>query len=304
MRDILSAMQPELVIALVAGLGGMLGWGLADFFAKKTIDAVGDVVSLVWAHIFGTLVLAAVALYHYGVAGNEFNMPDAYEWIWLAFFGVLQAAVYLYVYAGFAKGQVAVLSPIFASFSGLVALASVLFLGEVLGATLLWVLALIFIGVMLSSIDIHVAIRGSFIMAPGVREVVFATVLATLWTLLWDRFVGGADWIMFTLCMYAFMTLAMYAVARKRSIQLKIPAAQSQVWKFLFLIGACEIVAYLAISYGYSATTLTSVVAVLSGAFSLPVIILARMFLAERPTMTQTIGSCIVILGVILLPLV
>jgi len=296
-------MQPELLIALVAGLGGMLGWGLADFFAKKTIDAVGDVVSLVWAHIFGTLILGIVALYHYGVAGNELRVPDLTEWTWLAFFGVLQAAVYLYVYAGFAKGQVAVLSPIFASFSGLVALASVLFLGEVLGSTLLIVLVLIFIGVMLSSIDVHVAIRGSLIMAPGVREVGLATILATLWTLLWDRFIGGADWILFTLCMYAFMTVAMYAIAKKRGIALAIAPAQRHAWKFLVLIGACEIVAYLAISYGYSATTLTSVVAVLSGAFSLPVIILARIFLAERPTMTQTVGSCIVILGVILLPL-
>lgn len=296
-------MQPELLIALVAGLGGMLGWGLADFFAKKTIDAVGDVVSLVWAHIFGTLILGIVALYHYGVAGNELRIPDLTEWTWLAFFGALQAAVYLYVYAGFAKGQVAVLSPIFASFSGLVALASVLFFGEVLGSTLLIVLILIFIGVMLSSIDVHVAIRGSLIMAPGVREVGLATILATLWTLLWDRFVGGADWILFTLCMYAFMTVAMYAIAKKRGILLSIAPAQRHTWKFLVFIGACEIVAYLAISYGYSATTLTSVVAVLSGAFSLPVIILARIFLAERPTMTQTVGSCIVILGVILLPL-
>ena len=44
-------MQPELVLAGLAGLGGMMGWGLADFFAKKTIDEIGDVVSLVWAHV-------------------------------------------------------------------------------------------------------------------------------------------------------------------------------------------------------------------------------------------------------------
>jgi drug/metabolite transporter (DMT)-like permease len=103
--------------------------------------------------------------------------------------------------------------------------------------------------------------------------------------------------------MYAFMTLVMYVVARARKINLKIAASKSHVWKFLVLIGACEIVAYLAISYGYSATSLTSVVAILSGAFSLPVIVLARMFLNEHPTRVQTMGSIAVILGVILLPL-
>lgn len=296
-------MQPELFIALLAGLGGMLGWGLADFFAKKTIDVVGDVVSLVWAHIFGTAVLGALAMYHYGVAANTLALPSADAWLALIFFGALQAAVYLFVYAGFAKGQVAVLSPIFASFSGLVALASVLFLGEVLSPLLVFVLVLIFIGVMLSSIDVHVAIRGSIIAAPGVREVVIATVLATAWTLLWDTFIEGADWMFYTFAMYASMTIVMYAIARARKISLAIGSMHSHVWKFLFLIGACEIIAYLAISYGYSLTSLTSVVAVLSGAFSLPVIVLARIFLNERPTMTQTVGSVVVVLGVILLPL-
>jgi hypothetical protein len=47
-------MSNSLTAALVAGLGGMLGWGFADFFAKKTIDKIGDLPSLVWAHLFGT----------------------------------------------------------------------------------------------------------------------------------------------------------------------------------------------------------------------------------------------------------
>ena len=29
--------------------GGMFGWGLADFFAKKTIDKIGDIQTLAWA---------------------------------------------------------------------------------------------------------------------------------------------------------------------------------------------------------------------------------------------------------------
>jgi len=40
-------MQQELLIAVLAGLGGMFGWGFADFFAKKTIDEIGSVASLV-----------------------------------------------------------------------------------------------------------------------------------------------------------------------------------------------------------------------------------------------------------------
>lgn len=298
-------MPQELLIAIIAGIGGMLGWGLADFFAKKTIDEIGDVVTLVWAHIFGTSILVIFALYQYFISNDGIVMPTGIDTLaYLFFFGALQAAVYLFVYKGFAKGQVAVLNPIFASFSGLVAIFSVLFFGEMLNSYLIPILVLVFIGVILLSVDLHaLAVRRIALMAPGVREVIIATVLATFWTLFWDVFVGGEDWIAYTLFMYAFMTIVMFGVARSQKIDLSVVRGKPQMWTLLFLIGACEIVAYLAISYGYSATSLTSVVAILSGAFSVPVIILARIFLREKPTATQTIGSIMVILGVVLLPL-
>ena len=111
-------MEQGLFIAISAGLGGMLGWGLADFFAKKTIDEIGDVATLAWAHIFGTGTLLIIVLYQLLTHQQFIHVPsDVPTWAELLFFGVLQAIVYLLVYRGFGKGQVALLSPIFASFS-------------------------------------------------------------------------------------------------------------------------------------------------------------------------------------------
>jgi drug/metabolite transporter (DMT)-like permease len=45
------------------------------------------------------------------------------------------------------------------------------------------------------------------------------------------------------------------------------------------------------------------VVAMLGGVFSLPTIILARIFLKEKVTLAQTAGSLVVIAGIILLSL-
>src|SRR5687767_5399383 len=125
-------MQHELLIALLAGLAGMLGWGFADFFAKKTIDEIGDIVSLAWAHVFGTFALVLAALFQVTILHKQINIPnDLQTFSLLLFFGVLQAAIYLLVYKGFGKGQVAVLNPVFASFSGLTALMSILIFGEI-----------------------------------------------------------------------------------------------------------------------------------------------------------------------------
>ena len=58
----------------------MFGWGVADFFAKKSIDEIGDIESLVWAHVAGALILLALAGYSLSVMSefNGFRKPSAY----------------------------------------------------------------------------------------------------------------------------------------------------------------------------------------------------------------------------------
>ncbi len=292
----------ELLIAIIAGFLGMLGWGFADFFAKKTIDEVGDVVTLAWAHIFGTLVLLIAIFYQFFANQKILLIPHNFQTWWLlVFFGVLQAVVYLLVYSGFSKGQVAILSPIFASFSGFTAFISILFLGESINSFVFIGLAALFLGIILLNLDINSlkSKKINFTRVAGLTQVILATILAVIWTLSWNKFVGEQDWKAYALFMYMFMTVAIVIYASLRGISLwKIG---SKTWKYLILIGLCEIIAYLGISWGYGTTTKTSVIALLSGAFSLPTILLARLFLKERITSVQTVGSIVIISGIVLL---
>jgi uncharacterized membrane protein len=215
-------------------------------------------------------------------------------------FGVVQAVIYLLVYRGFGKGQVGLLAPVFACFSGLTAVLSIAIFGEVLRGFLPFGLSLIFGGVLLISVD-PTALRArrlSFSHIAGFKEVAAATVLAAFWTLFWDKFVGGKDWLGYALWMYGFMTVAIlfFAAARRTSLSF----VRADLWKFLVLIGLCETGAYLAITLGYSATRFTSVIAILSGAFSLPTIILARLFLREKITVLQTTGGFVAVAGIVL----
>ncbi|HSW47765.1 MAG TPA: DMT family transporter [Candidatus Saccharimonadales bacterium] len=297
-------MQNELLVAVIAGLGGMFGWGFADFAAKKTVDKIGSIASLVWAHLFGSILLLALLIGNFLFFGSHVVLPSSStQWIGLAFFGTLQTVVYLLVYKGFEKGQVAILSPIFASFTGVVALLSVMFFGEVLSPKFFPALVLIFTGIILLNLDpVHLkSKRLKIIGAPGVKEVGVATVFATIWTLGWDKFTNGKDWIIYAFLMYVFMTLSAYIIAKYQKTDLK--QVKKSAWKFLWLIGFGEAVAYMALSMGYSSTSFTSIIALLSGAFSLPTIILAHIFLKEKVAKIQTIGSIVIILGIILLSL-
>ena len=298
-------MHQELFIAVIAGLAGMFGWGLADFFAKKTIDRIGDVQSLAWAGVFGSITFALAALYQVVVRGGQLAIPhDAVTWLLLAFFGVLQAAVYLFAYNGFGKGQVALLSPVFASFSGIVAIISILFLHEATSPLRILALVIMFLGILLINLDINAfrERRIAFTRIPGFREVFAATLLAALWTILWYIFVNGKDWLAYSFYMFVFMTLGVFAMAKFRGLPMHI--GERSTWVLVALIGICETVAYLGITLGYGATSLTSVVSLLSGAFSLPTIVLAYIFLKEKISSLQWFGCIVIVAGVTLLALV
>lgn len=291
----------SLVIAFLAGIGGMFGWGIADFLAKKTIDKIGDVASLAWGHFFGTAALFVAFIFNLHNSGSTFDIPSSFlVWIGIMLFGVLQAIVYFYVYKGFGKGQVSLLSPVFASFSGITAVLSIIFFKESVSIHLIIGLIVIFLGIILVNSDNNTfsGKKVSFVKISGFKEVAIATILAGLWTLFWDRFIGQ-DWITYTFFMYLFMTITIYLISKRTRVSLKCP--QGYLLLFLIFIGLGEVLAYLAVSWGYSMTSHTSVVALLSGAFSLPVIILSKIFLKESVARIQTVGSIVLIVGIILI---
>ncbi|HSW78673.1 MAG TPA: DMT family transporter [Candidatus Babeliales bacterium] len=293
-------MNNSLAIAVFAGLGGMLGWGLADFFAKKTIDKIGDLPSLVWAHLFGTSLFVLLALLNWTVLGNTVHIPTKlHVWAGLIFFGALQMVVYWLVYKGFSKGQLAVLNPVFASYSGIVALISVVFLAEALTGITALALLIIFAGIILMNTDLEGLGRQKLKIVPGLKEVGAAALLAAAWTLLWDKFISGQDFLTYALFMYLFMTMA--AVIAAKSQKTKLLPIDNSLWKLLFFIGLGETVAYLAISWGFSRTGYTSVVALLSGCFSVPTVILAHIYLKERITRLQEASVVMIVAGIILL---
>ncbi|MDO8659444.1 MAG: DMT family transporter [Candidatus Parcubacteria bacterium] len=296
-------MQNELLIALLTGLGGMMGWGFSEFATKKSVDKIGTISSLVWAHVFGTIIIFSILLFSklFITNVNIVFPTDLSEWLGIIFFGTLQTIVYYFSYKAFEKGKVGILSPIFASFAVIVAILSVLVFGEALNIGFVPALVLIFGGVMLINLDLESlkARRIRIKAVAGLKEIIIATILATVWTLGWDKFTGNKDWMVYTTLMFTFMTISAFLIANLAKINLL--EVKSGAWKFLWLIAAGEVVAYLAITLGYASTTYTSVVAILSGASSLPTIILARVFLKEKIATIQTIGSLTIIAGIVFL---
>ena len=288
-------MHTALATAVLAGLGGMIGWGSADFFAKKTIDKIGPLKSLVWGHASGSLILLTVMLLQ-GLTGSHITQPHGLAWLGLIGFGVLQMLIYYLLYVGFEKGQVAVLNPVFASFTGLVALVAIVGFGEPASAVTIIALVVLFTGILLINLDWKGLHSKRLNLVPGLKEVGLATLLAAAWTLGWNQFVGSHSSLSYTVWMYGAMSLA--AIALATNLKSGFGGVSQDNWPFLLLIGAGEAVAYLAITWGYSTTSLTGIVALISGTFSVPTVILASLFLHERLTRLQWAGIITILIGI------
>ena len=292
-------MNHDLSVAIIAGLGGMFGWGFADFFAKKTIDKLGDITTLFWSQVVGVLPLILIFLYHPVVPHLQ-----RYDILFLILFGIVSAASYLPVYAGFGKGQVSLLSPIFASFAALTALLSAVIFKEPIPDRRQLAIVIVFAGILAISADprdIKRLIRKGAHSVRGLPEVLSAMVVYSFWLVLLDHFISNKSWVFFILVIRVVSSLTLLGYSQMRHVKLEVK--NRQLWKYLTIVGLFDVMAYSFVAFGFSKTSLTSVVALLSGTFSLPTIILAWLFLKERITPLQALASFTVIAGIALIAL-
>jgi drug/metabolite transporter (DMT)-like permease len=292
-------MNTELLIAVIAGVGGMIGWGLADFFAKKTIDAIGDVTTLFWSQLLGVIPLLLLYLAH-----PVWPTLSSSNWIWLAILGAWSGLSYIPTYIAFGKGKVSLLSPIFATYAVIVAILSSVFFGEIIPGGRIVAFVVVFLGVLLINGDprdmwLTLTGREGKNAVKGLPEILVAICFYSVWLIALDRFVNGQYWVPLLLVIRVFSAFSLFLYTRVRRINLVV--RDSNLWKFLVIIGIFDVGAFAFVTWGFSASPYVSVVAMLSSAFSLPTIFLARVFLKERVTRLQTIGSLVVIGGVMLL---
>jgi uncharacterized membrane protein len=92
--------------------------------------------------------------------------------------------------------------------------------------------------------------------------------------------------------------LLSYSAATKKEISFP-----KDIYRFIVLIGALEVAAFL--SYGLGITSdFTAIVAPIGAAFPVVTIILARIFFKEELELNQKLGVVSVMIGIVLLSLV
>jgi bacterial/archaeal transporter family protein len=282
------------VLSVLAGLGGMFGWGTSDFFANLSSDEIGNFKTFFWSQTAGILFTLLLI----PVFGISFNLS-------LLFFALLLTAclfyssAYLLFYKGFEVGNVSVVSATINLYAVFTMIFAFLFLGQRLTWLQALAVFLIILGVALVSLNLNDLKEKKVKLLKGVKEALLAALLFGVFWNLSELISERTGWMAATLLVKVGSILFLLLISFLGRKEVGIGKISSKLKFAVFLIGTLEALAVLSVNWGIEHGD-GILVAPISSALSIVTILMAIIFLKEKVTKLQGLGIVIAILGIVL----
>lgn len=286
------------MIAIIGGLGAAILWATATVASSRSSRLIGSRVVLAWVMIVGVAVGLPIGI----ISGVPADVPPGAPFL-LLLAGICYAAGLQVTYAALTIGKVAIVAPIVATEGAIAAMIAVA-LGDSIGLIAGVLLAVIAIGVVLSSLERSgpavpagdIAIEPDDARATDTRRAVILSIVAALifgvglvasgkaallvppiWVALTARFVG-----------LAVVVLPVVLQRRLRVTRQTLP--------LVLVAGVGEIFGSSLSAWG--ATQSIAVVAVLGSQFAAIAAVAAYFLFHERLAPVQVVGVVLVVFGV------
>ncbi len=286
-------------IALLGGMMGMFGYGICDFLAKRTIDRIGALQTLLYAQIIGAGFVS-----FYLVKEPSLPVFSTFRIVCVLLFGFFSAIGYLALFKALELGKLSIVSPIVSSFAMISAVVSFLFFGEAFSQLKTLALSLVLSGIALTSFDIR-DLRGrspAAGLSKGVPQAIVSAVVFGLFFPFWDRFVEGEGWAVWIMLDRVIVAAFLIVYSSSSGKELTLPREGGIVF-WLILIALLDAIGFFGNTWALSASVdTTSIVAAVSSAYPLVAGSLAFGLLKERLAMNQYVGIGVIISGLVLIP--
>lgn len=282
------------IISILAGLGGMFGWGTSDYFANLSSDKIGHFKTFFWSQVAGMFCLAIIFF-----LGNNFaGLNLKYAFILLTS-SIFYAIGYLFFYKAFEIGTVSVVSSTINLNVVFAMILALVFLGESLTSIQAVAVSIVILGVTLVSLNLKELKEKKASLALGVKEAVLASVaFAIYWNL--DKVLSvNVGWLFtaFSTKVVALVFLIVLSLARKQELAFKMKS--KKVLSIVALVGILEAFAVASVNWGLSVGQVV-LVSPISSALSIVTIGLAIIFLKEKISKIQALGILLTIGGIVM----
>jgi drug/metabolite transporter (DMT)-like permease len=274
--------------AVLLALSASLVWGFADFGAGAAARRLPVFAVTAISQVAGLLFVGAVVL------ATADSTPSRRQFAWAAFAGVVGVVGLSFFYRALAVGTMGVVGPITAT-AAIVPLAYGLGRGERPSSAQSVGVALAVVGVIAASLE-PLPEGGGRRLGIGVGFALAAAFSFGLALVGLSRAApGGVAWATLSMRMAAVPIALVLALTLKG----RGPVSRRS-WLLLAAVGVADAGATLL--YGAATTRgLLSVIGVLSSLYPIVIVVLARVFFAERVARTQLGGVALALAGVALI---
>ncbi|HSR33720.1 MAG TPA: EamA family transporter [Anaerolineae bacterium] len=279
--------------SILAGLGGMLGWGLYDFLGGLFSRKLGNFKTLFWSQLAGMALALALA----AASAMPWRLRPQIALL-LAAASVLYALAYLLFFRGFELGKVSLISATMNLYAVFTILFAFVLLGQRLSAFQSLGVALILAGVTL------VSLKGADLRQPGVgllsgvRETVLAALLFGFFWILSEIISEEIGWLATTLFVKIGLVLFLLLVGLVGRKPLGMAGAGARTGLMIALAGVLEAAAVACVNWGLAVGDVILVTPIAS-ALSVVTIGMAVVVMRERITRVQGAGMLLVLAGIV-----
>lgn len=280
--------------SIVAGLGGLFGWGLYDFFGGVFSKSIGNHKTFFWSQLSG---LTFVSLLGIALTIN-LNIPIKII-VLIPIASILYAVAYLLFFRGFELGNVSIISATMNLWAVFTMIFAFIILGQRLSMFQFVGVLMILAGVALVSLKWEDIKNQNINLLSGVKETMLAAFLFGIFWIFSEIISESIGWVSTTLFIKIGIVLFMLIFSLLAKRELRIVNATPKLMAMILVAGILEAAAVAIVNWGLTIGE-AILVTPISSALSIVTILMAVIFLKEKITALQGVGMIIVISGIVL----
>jgi len=275
----------NLGLSIACGLLTATGFGIADFAAKLSTNRIGFLQTALFVQLIGSFFVLPFAL-------RDAQRVLINPWITLVaiLLGVVNAVATLFLYKGFEVGRLSIVSPIASTAPVVAIMLAVAFLGEIVTGQLLLGISLVMVGVMLVSLQ---TVHGD-----ASKQVARGTAYAIGFMLFGGLLLFGLKPVTSVLGVFLpVLILRLVGIPVLAVPFFRRSGSGSRAFSLVLPVAFFDTFANVAYTTGVSLGSV-AIVSPLGGMFSAVTVLLAWVFLKEKPSRHQLIGFVAILIGV------
>jgi transporter family protein len=281
------------IVSILAGLGGMFGWGIYDFLGGVYAKQIGPFKSFFWSQLAGFISVLLLIF----VFTISLNVPILII-ILFPIAAIVYSAGYLLFFKGFQIGNVSIIAATMNLWAVFTMLFAFIFMGQRLSVIQSLGVLMIISGVTLASLNWNDIRKHRFQLSSGVKETVLGAFFFGVFWNISEVISEEIGWLLTTVIVKfgIILFLLFYSYLIKQKLGLTQATAQTKC--MVILMGVIEAAAVAIVNYGLTIGDAILITPIAS-ALSIVTITLAIIFLKDKVTRLQSLGIMTAISGII-----